>query len=611
MLKTRSVVVLTVTILGLAGLAQARQNILKNGSHEAGPGPNGPDPRQAASWTYFGGRSVERTNEAQYPFGLGPGHALKMFGTSTTVGAYQDVPAAPGQQVAVSVRGLTWGYDAIDGDAAARLKVEFRQANDDLISELEIVVLDFNSPVDTWIPASVGPLAAPAGTAKARIVLSFTYTENGIGSAFFDDAALTINGGLNELDNGDFEQLGTLADNARGIDDFIGFNYQEKSIGVIAARDGQAVVKVDVDASQPYSGIYQDTIDLQTGDRIWAQTWVWNPSVGGLSGGAGGSKAALKLEFYAAGGGSTPPPTEALEFDGTDPVNTWVQVSTSAVVPEGITGARVVILRYISDPNLPATGPVYADSAVARRNGGANVLLNPSFEDGVGNAITNWNFFFTPLVSAVAGNGVDVPAQAGFRVAKMQGTGTAGLFQAIQVAPGETLDVSAFFRHRSTGTPPAGGPFNTTNCPSCAAGVKIEWIVGGVPGQIDIGGAPNNTLFATGAQDQWVPLWIDYTMPPGSHASVRWTDIVAKDGGTTATVYFDAGEAVVINFFDGGDVDGDNDQDLRDFAHMQRVFSGSGVTPMLWNTFTFDTDFDKDVDVTDWLTLSTKFTAPN
>lgn len=593
------------TIVSLAAAcafsAAGRQNWLRNGSFENGPGPGGLDPRQADQWTYFGGNSIERNNNANFPFASGPGFSLKIFGTATTVGAYQDIMVVPGEQVVVSTQAITLIDDAIGGDAEAKLKIEFRTAGG-LIEETEIVVLDATSMTDVWTPASIGPLVAPAGAEIARIVLSFTYTTMGEGSAYFDAASLTVNGGPNELDNPEFEDIGVLANAARGINDFTGFNLQAKNSGEVPPVDGNFVVRVDANTTQGFCGIYQDIVELSAGDRLFAQAWVRDPNGIGLNADAA---AAIKLEFSPAGNFEIPPPVENLAFDGTQTVEVWHQVSTGATVPAGVTGARIIMLMF---DESAVTGPVYCDDAVATRNGGANVLLNPSFETGAGgfNGITNWTEFNTPGQSQARKTGER--ERTGSFGLKLSGAKTAGLFQEIIVAPGETLNVSGWFLHRNA--PPTFPPFTDPNCPACAAGVKIEWLIGGIPNQVDILGAPNNTVLAAAPNDTWLPIWIDYTMAPGTNARVRWTCILGRYGANSATVYFDAGEAVVLNFFNGADVDADDDQDLADFAGLQSTFRGSGGG-RLWNGITYDNDSDNDVDAADWNFFQPRWTAPN
>jgi hypothetical protein len=75
---------------------------------------------------------------------------------------------------------------------------------------------------------------------------------------------------------------------------------------------------------------------------------------------------------------------------------------------------------------------------------------------------------------------------------------------------------------------------------------------------------------------------------------------MARESATTGKAYFDACEAVVLNRFDGSDVDGDDDQDLRDFGWFQQCFTGAGAGVLPYNGLVFDSDDDDDVDLTDY-----------
>ncbi|TWT42393.1 Carbohydrate binding domain protein [Phycisphaerae bacterium RAS1] len=582
----------------------ARQNIVKNGSYERGPGPGGVNQGLAEDWTFFGGTSVERSNQAN--FTSGGGWSLKVFGGETTVGAFQDVACAEGQNVTISAQLFTLGTDRITGDAEAKIKIEFYDSGDMPVgTATEVTVLNDLSTADTWTPGSIGPTAAPPGAAKARMTCVWTFTTTGMGSAYWDACSLTINGGANLLLNPDFEIPGTSTGvNPTGIDNWLGFGWQEKSTEQMRTGGFGAKIRVGGDTNAEYSGLYQDTADLEAGDRIYTSCYVRHPATGGLSSTAA---AAIKLEFSPAGGLVIPPPVENLAFDDTSPTNTWTLVTVSATVPTGITQARCTLINFdTSDVN----GPVYMDYATAERSSqpGTNQLLNRSFESGGSgiNGLTNWTEF-RGIGSRAAKNSFEItafdpPSIAG-SVVKYTGQ-TAGLTQDITVVPGEMLTFTVYCYSRSD-LPYAD--------PNAVAGPKIEWRAGGVPGQIDINGAPNNTANSGNTPaDTWKRLWIDFTMPPGSAARVRTTIILAKNGATDAAVYFEDFEAVVTNLFTGSDVDGDGNEDLLDFAELQRVYTGTpGPVFLPWNLFTFDHDEDFDVDASDVTIFLNNFNGPN
>jgi hypothetical protein len=254
-----------------------------------------------------------------------------------------------------------------------------------------------------------------------------------------------------------------------------------------------------------------------------------------------------------------------------------------------------------------ANGAVHVDAAFAERSSapGVNQLLNPDFEDpmssGGPNGIRFWPSFQSPLTTANWDCIPPPPYVDGICGVRMAGNTTAGIFQQINVAPGETLTFSAWFRARSDEvSPPAW------NDPEALAGVKIEWAAGSlpVPGQIDI--APNawpqsasmNIVTSASPTDQWLPVSIDFTMPDNRAALCRATAILGFGVAGDFNTYFDSFEMVFTNVFNGSDSDGDDDEDMHDIALLQKTYTGSGGG-MVFGGLVFDHDEDNDVDAPD------------
>ena len=574
----------------------ARQNILKNGSMEFGQGPGAIDPAIPLGWTLIGGPNIERSGAFNFA-PPGAGHSLKAFGDPdhNYVAGFQEVlNIDPNQQVYARVYLYSPGDDRLIGSGQAGLRLEFVDTNGGTIQRNEVYPLNASSPANTWILAALGPYSAPEYTVRVRVSCRLTWTPNDVwGAAYWDDAALTVNGGLDKLANGNFEIAGpSPGQSTVGIDEWTGFEDQEKSDDF--AEDQEFSVKLG--ASELYSGLYQNMRPLEDGDHLYLLAYVWNPSADPL---VSTSRAGVKLEFDP-WGGNPPPPEELLSFDQDDPNDTWVLITYATTVPTDATLARIVM---IADEASATNGPIYFDSASAvRGGGGGNQLANPSFELGPGGpgGLTNWVEFGTEGECTARKSTFEVPAQQGNATLKISGSCVAGVYQEILVTSGETLTISAYLRTKST------DPFNDEQGPR--AGVKVEWVLGNVPPDVDIGGA-TNTITAGSPQNTWIPLYLDYTMPENSYALVRFTNLIEKGDAMTGHVYFDSCEAVVLNKFDGSDVDGDDDEDLYDFAWFQRTFTGSDGG-MRWNGIVFNSDDDDDVDFVDFNYFAPRMTGP-
>ena len=588
------------TCLLVPAVLLARQNIVRNGSMESGQGPAALDPHFADQWTWFGGANVERSDTVNL-VPTGAGHALKAFGDgeNTYTGGSQIVLAIdPNQSVTASVQLYTPANDKLGGSGQAGLVLEFLNRFDGTIPVVgyhEVFVLNSTSTADTWIPASI-TFTAPANTAKVRVSCKLQWAVGNIsGAAYWDDARLTVNGGSNRLLNGDFETMGhSVGQSSVGIDEWTGFNDQEKSSDV--AYDGSASLKLG--AREAYSGLYQFMNPLADGDEISMLAYVWNPATGGLS---GDSRAGIKLEFNP--NGEVPPAVENLAFTEASDPNVWTLVTLDTTVPAMATSARVVCI-YVADATT--TGSVYFEYAWAEVETapGVNQLQNASFEDGLGgpNGLDYWTEFNSD-VSSTEKACFEVPEldpNAGICTAKATGTAVAGIYQefALPANPeGKALSIHAYLY-----TP----EFDRLTGATAKAGVKVEWVLGSVPPDVDIGPS-NNTIDATAPTNTWIPLTIDFTMPTGSNAVPQFTNLIEKGSATSGKVYFDACEAVVINKFDGCDWDADDDEDLVDFARLQLVY---GSSPLKWGALVFDSDDNGAIDMTDFNYFAPRMLGP-
>ncbi len=582
-------IVVLLALIGLVltpGSVQARQNIVVNGSMEFGPGAGGIDPQVPAEWNMFG-VNVERSPTVNLEPAQG-GWALKAFGEpdSSSAGASQTVEGvSAGQQVTATVWVHTPSFDQLGGTGEAGLVLEFLDFFGGTIELYSDYPLNAATTPDTWVPAEIGPLTAPSGTMKVRISCRLKWSPPDIsGAAYWDDAQVTVDGGADVVVNGAFEEAGeSEGQSTLGIDNWVGFNDQEKSDAY--ALHGAHSLQLGVRSS--YNGLWQNMATLNPNDRILLRAWVLNPASDPLQ---DSSQAGIKLEFDPTA--EVPPPIENLAFTADEPVDTWTLVELSTTVPVEATIARIVV---IYGGVSQETGAVYFDDvhAGATSNPGDNLLSNSSFESGTG-VPDNWTDFGDAAKDCFS------VFRTGACSGRAQGTTWAGLFQEVGVTPGQDLYVSAWVQTPS---------FSPIVDPLTVAGIKVEWAAGGVPGDVDIG-AQDNVIDDTAPTDTWIPLTIDFQMGPDESALARFTNLTAKGTAQSGLAYFDACEAVLLNRYDGSDVDGDDNEDLIDAAWLQRTYTGSGAGSLPFNGLTFDHDDDSDVDMDDVVYFETWMTGP-
>ncbi len=600
------IAIATLCGVSLALSASARQQIVFNGSFEQGDVPGGPDFFKSADWTEFGPGATERSIAVNLVPVDGEAAYKAFGGADDESGVFQDVAVSPGDSVEASAQVFTLGTDKLGGSAAAGIRLSFLDAGMNPVgSATSDFVLTSSSTADVWTPASVGPVSAPPNAAFARLEMLWNGGASPSGSAYWDDAMLFVNA-VDELLNGDFEAPGVSE--TFSTDGWLGFGARDRTDQLALFGDFSATIEVGFDSGSTFSGWFQDTgVTAEALERIVARAKIFNPAATGLTADA---RSGIKLEFRQAGGGTLPPAEENLGFDPNQmTTDTWIEVSYSTVVPDDITLARIIFLSF---DDFDTNGPVYADSASAIRGSqpGVNQLTNASFEQGSSsaNGLTGWTEFFGLFCRAAKFDTFfdpDITALDGDNVVEFSGSCTAGIYQDVEVTPGETLTVSAFFFQKD------GDPYFTTdpNEP-VGAGPKIEWRAGSLPNpnQIDIIVGQPNTLTAPEPFDVWLPVEIDYTMPPGTAAALRVTAINGRYGSEGLLTNFDGFEAVITNRFDGADVDADFDQDLADAAQLQQCFDpGMGLG---FPCLVYDFDENETIAGSDWAFFEPRMTGP-
>lgn len=186
---------------GLAGAlaltvpAAQAQNLLVNPDFENG----------MTGWTTFGHASSASTFTQSGSF------ALKEYGnwwsTWDATGAYQNLPANPGDSFTLTAYGFDSSADAVSGanQNYALLKIVWLDGGGNALQPLagpgavtgsspgiESQHLNNQTPLDTWVPLSASGVA-PAGTASIQIFGGLFVQPNWEGgSLWFDNESLTV-----------------------------------------------------------------------------------------------------------------------------------------------------------------------------------------------------------------------------------------------------------------------------------------------------------------------------------------------------------------------------------------------------------------------------------
>ncbi len=138
-------------------------------------------------WTRFGNAYTDNTR------GRGGTRAAKFFGNFTGAlnysGAYQDMPAAPGERWRASAWWVNHSTDQMQSGNDATTKLEFINSVGGVIQEHATLSLTSATPLNSYV-AHAAEGVAPPGTAAARISLVFRQQGLNAGAAFADDARL-------------------------------------------------------------------------------------------------------------------------------------------------------------------------------------------------------------------------------------------------------------------------------------------------------------------------------------------------------------------------------------------------------------------------------------
>ena len=175
--------VLTALILILTGNAYGGENLLRNPGFEEGT-----EHESLEGWESWG----RVFHEAVTP---NAGHwSAKLFGNFTGdmnhSGMQQDLPAEAGTAYKGTIQIRHNADDQLTGSNKAWLRIEFRDANGNRISESDSLPFTADARLGAYQQLEVGPATAPAGTVSLRFVLLFEQIADHAGAIFCDDAVL-------------------------------------------------------------------------------------------------------------------------------------------------------------------------------------------------------------------------------------------------------------------------------------------------------------------------------------------------------------------------------------------------------------------------------------
>ena len=366
---------------------------LSNGGFELPDASGGDVPGAGAPWNSFNSNfttSNLRNNIPPGTFYSPDAHSgtqlLKQFGTDA--GSFQDLPASEGETWEASAWAQSWAGDP--NNNTGLLQIFFRDANDNNLcpggpfDPCDQAVFDTTQPVDTWVQLTASAVA-PAGTTTVRIQLILVPDANtpANGSLFWDDASLTV---ANLLSNASFETPDASGSDVPGAGapwNSFNLNFTTSNLrnnippGTFYSPDAhsgtQLLKQFGTDA-----GSFQD-LPASEGEAweasAWAQSWA-----GDLNNNTG----LLQIFFRDANDNNLCPggpfdPCDQAVFDTTQPVDTWVQLTASAVAPAGTTTVRIQLILVL-DANTPANGSLFWDDASLSKTG-ASALTGGDIQD--------------------------------------------------------------------------------------------------------------------------------------------------------------------------------------------------------------------------------------
>jgi beta-glucanase (GH16 family) len=400
------------------------------------------------NWSKYPSGAGNIRRDSSDAYALGGSAALQMYGVCAgdpnQLGLFQDLPAQAGEVWQAKVWGRNRPNDGASGNNSARLKIEFVDALNVLLTTNELTVLTSASPTN-YAPFTLRR-EAPPGTSRARIVLEYSQVACAGGSVNFDNAEmhLVTAADVRELLNAGFEDGAGQA-----FPNWVRFggtgNVMRDPQPDHAHAGASALQMFGAYTTDPNeSGLYQ-TMPAVPGEVWEASAWARNRPGDALQ---GGNRVYLSLQFVGASN-VVVLARESILVDAASSTNyTWHAVRETA--PAGTTLVRVSLrVRQVGGANGSANVDDVSLNLVSPAD--QPPLLNGGFEQSSTSSIPNW---------AGAGAGVVIDpdstnAHGGARALQMYGTATGAVthvhaWQDVPTFEGQVCGASVWARNRPT-----------------------------------------------------------------------------------------------------------------------------------------------------------------
>ncbi|MBP7462696.1 MAG: T9SS type A sorting domain-containing protein [Bacteroidales bacterium] len=208
----------------------------------------------------------------------------------------------------------------------------------------------------------------------------------------------------------------------------------------------------------------------------------------------------------------------------------WQTLTYSANVPAGATSAYILLRFYDVSASWDGDAELFIDNAVFSENSGANIILNPSFED--------WS----------------VPVIPEYTIAEIQGSADASPYVGDQVITGGIVtgvSATGYFIQDGAGAWNGIFVFNNTNTPVIGDDITIKGIVAEFNGKTEM---TNITEYNVNSVDNELPLPVAVTtlgaaaeMYEGVLVSVADANCSNADAGFGEWTVDDGSGAININ----------------------------------------------------------------